>query len=267
MPASGTCLGHDIITRERDDQAPGRLHDAALRPLRGSHDPREPDFVARVYGLKPTARGSASTRTLERLGLASRQHQLAGTLSGGWKQRLALAACIMHQPKLLLLDEPTAGVDPKARREFWDEIHRSPPRAHRAGLDPLHGRGRALPRDRLHRLWQAAGARHGPTRSSRGSGLTTMVVDRPGRRPSGAELRDASPASTAGRAFGTTLACLRPRPRPLEATPRRCGPDGIASLRGKTQPGGRLHPVHGAGARQRAGGVRQPAGFSCRLGR
>lgn len=79
-------------------------------------------FVARLYGLSPLR--DRVGQTLEDLGLASRKDQLAGKLSGGWKQRLALAACIMHAPKLLLLDEPTAGVDPKARREFWDEIHR-----------------------------------------------------------------------------------------------------------------------------------------------
>ena len=79
-------------------------------------------FVARLYELKPAK--DFVNSTLETLGLTSRRGQLAGSLSGGWKQRLALAACIMHQPKLLLLDEPTAGVDPKARREFWDEIHR-----------------------------------------------------------------------------------------------------------------------------------------------
>jgi ABC-2 type transport system ATP-binding protein len=79
------------------------------------------DFIARLYQLRD--RRAAVNRTLERLGLSTRRDQLAGSLSGGWKQRLALAACLMHDPRLLLLDEPTAGVDPKARRDFWDEIH------------------------------------------------------------------------------------------------------------------------------------------------
>ncbi len=78
-------------------------------------------FTARVYGLD--RRRERVDAALERLGLSSRRHQLAGTLSGGWKQRLALAAATLHEPRLLLLDEPTAGVDPKARRTFWDEIH------------------------------------------------------------------------------------------------------------------------------------------------
>jgi ABC-2 type transport system ATP-binding protein len=79
-------------------------------------------FVARLYELSPVR--EHVSRTVHNLGLEERRDQLAGTLSGGWKQRLALAAAIMHAPKLLLLDEPTAGVDPKARREFWDELHR-----------------------------------------------------------------------------------------------------------------------------------------------
>ncbi|HEX2009583.1 MAG TPA: ABC transporter ATP-binding protein [Roseateles sp.] len=79
------------------------------------------DFVARLFELPQ--RRAAVDDALERLGLASRQRQLAGALSGGWKQRLALAACLLHAPRLLLLDEPTAGVDPKARRDFWDQIH------------------------------------------------------------------------------------------------------------------------------------------------
>jgi ABC-2 type transport system ATP-binding protein len=79
------------------------------------------EFVARVYAV--TQRKEKVDATLARLGLKARQDQLAGELSGGWKQRLALAACMLHEPRLLLLDEPTAGVDPQARREFWEEIH------------------------------------------------------------------------------------------------------------------------------------------------
>jgi ABC-2 type transport system ATP-binding protein len=79
-------------------------------------------FIARVYSLDRIVERVDSTLT--KLGLDDRRKQLAGQLSGGWKQRLALAAAVMHQPRLLLLDEPTAGVDPQARRDFWDEIHR-----------------------------------------------------------------------------------------------------------------------------------------------
>jgi ABC-2 type transport system ATP-binding protein len=118
---SGTCLGHDLL-RERDaikrqtgymTQKFGLYEDLSIR--------ENLDFVARIYQLdRVSARVDAA---LERLGLTTRQHQLTGSLSGGWKQRLALAACVLHEPRLLLLDEPTAGVDPKARRAFWDEIH------------------------------------------------------------------------------------------------------------------------------------------------
>jgi len=80
------------------------------------------DFIARLYAVPQ--RKAAVQKSLERLGMIERRKQLAGTLSGGWKQRLALAACLIHDPQLLLLDEPTAGVDPKARREFWEEIHK-----------------------------------------------------------------------------------------------------------------------------------------------
>jgi ABC-2 type transport system ATP-binding protein len=119
---SGSCLGHDIL---RDQSLIKR--EVGYMTQRFSYyedlSIRENlDFIARIYGLP--GRKEAVDRSLERLGLQNRSGQLAGELSGGWKQRLALAACLIHTPRLLLLDEPTAGVDPKARREFWDEIHR-----------------------------------------------------------------------------------------------------------------------------------------------
>jgi len=118
----GSCLGLDMRRQAEQikrqvgymTQKFGLYDDLSIR--------QNLDFVARLFEL-PQRRQQVDD-ALARLGLASRQHQLAGALSGGWKQRLALAACLMHTPQLLLLDEPTAGVDPKARREFWDEIQR-----------------------------------------------------------------------------------------------------------------------------------------------
>ena len=118
---SGTCLGYDV----RTEQAEIKRHVGYMTQRFSYYEDlsiRENlDFIARIYAL-PNRR-EAVQASLVRLGLEARGGQLAGQLSGGWKQRLALAACLIHQPQLLLLDEPTAGVDPKARREFWDEIH------------------------------------------------------------------------------------------------------------------------------------------------
>ncbi len=117
----GTCLGYDI--RRQSEEIKRNVGYMTQRfSLYADLSIRENlEFVARVYGV-PDPKGAAS-RAISRLGLTGRADQLAGELSGGWKQRLALGACILPEPQLLLLDEPTAGVDPKARREFWDEIH------------------------------------------------------------------------------------------------------------------------------------------------
>jgi ABC-2 type transport system ATP-binding protein len=118
---SGTCLGYDIRTQSVEikrhvgymTQRFSLYTDLSIR--------ENLEFVARVHNL-PDPR-AAVRGAIRRLGLENRAEQLAGELSGGWKQRLALGACILPAPQLLLLDEPTAGVDPKARRDFWDEIH------------------------------------------------------------------------------------------------------------------------------------------------
>src|ERR1700746_1170758 len=117
----GTCLGYDI--RRDADKIKLRVGYMTQRFSLYQHlSVRENlEFVARLYGM-PDARGTAR-EMIKRLGLSGREEQLAGELSGGWKQRLALGACTLPNPQLLLLDEPTAGVDPKARRDFWNEIH------------------------------------------------------------------------------------------------------------------------------------------------
>ena len=118
----GTCLGFDVRRQTEDikrnvgymTQRFSFWEDLSIR--------ENLEFVARIYAIRGAK--AKVDATIAQLGLTDRQQQLAGELSGGWKQRLALAACMLHEPKLLLLDEPTAGVDPQARREFWEEIHR-----------------------------------------------------------------------------------------------------------------------------------------------
>ncbi|KLK90453.1 multidrug ABC transporter ATP-binding protein [Microvirga vignae] len=118
---SGTCLGYDIRTQSSEikrhvgymTQRFSLYADLSIR--------ENLEFVARVHNIADPR--AAAWDAIRRLGLENRAEQLAGELSGGWKQRLALGACILPGPRLLLLDEPTAGVDPKARRDFWDEIH------------------------------------------------------------------------------------------------------------------------------------------------
>ncbi|MGB8622776.1 MAG: ABC transporter ATP-binding protein [Paracoccaceae bacterium] len=118
----GQCLGFDIVTeslkiKERAGYMTQRFslyEDLTIR--------ENLDFMARMYRLKD--RRKRVDAALEHLGLLDRAGQLSGTLSGGWKQRMSLAVCMLHDPQVLLLDEPTAGVDPKARRDFWDEIRK-----------------------------------------------------------------------------------------------------------------------------------------------
>ena len=155
-------------------------------------------FVAGLYGLPH----GAVADTLEDLGLSARRRQLAGSLSGGWKQRLALAACIMHRPQLLMLDEPTAGVDPKARREFWDEIHARAAK----GLTVLVSTHYMDEAERCHRINYIAYGRLVAAGTVpqvvQGAGLTTMVL-------TGARLSEAAaalrPRVDQVAPFGTTL--------------------------------------------------------------
>jgi len=117
----GTCLGFDIVRQPGEVKRRTGYMTQKFSLYDDLTIAENLQFAARIHGLD--RRTERVAQSLERLGLAQRREQLAGTLSGGWKQRLALAAATLHEPRLLLLDEPTAGVDPKARRTFWDEIH------------------------------------------------------------------------------------------------------------------------------------------------
>jgi ABC-2 type transport system ATP-binding protein len=164
----GTCLGYDILTQQTEiklrvgymTQKFSLYSDLTIR--------ENLEFVARIYGLSDPE--GAAQAALERLGLAVRAEQLAGDLSGGWKQRLALGACTLPNPALLLLDEPTAGVDPKARRDFWDEIHKLAGR----GLTVLVSTHYMDEAERCHKIAYLAGGR------LLASGTTAEIIARAG---------------------------------------------------------------------------------------
>jgi ABC-2 type transport system ATP-binding protein len=119
---NGTCLGYDILRESAQIKRQAGYMTQKFSYWDDLTIRENLDFVARMYGMPDRRR--AVDETLEELGLAARANQLTGALSGGWKQQMALAACLLHRPRLLLLDEPTAGVDPPSRRNFWQEIHR-----------------------------------------------------------------------------------------------------------------------------------------------
>jgi ABC-2 type transport system ATP-binding protein len=210
---SGTCLGYDVVTESETI----KRHVGYMTQRFSFWDDlsiaENLDFVARMYFVRD--RRQAVRETIERLGLSERRNQLAGQLSGGWKQRLALAACMIHQPKLLLLDEPTAGVDPKARREFWEEIHRLTGE----GLTFLIATHYMDEAERCHRLafiLQGHLLAHGTvTEVVEQSHLATWSVSGPGLPELARRLRD-NPAVEQAVSFGTMLHVSGPDAEALE---------------------------------------------------
>ncbi len=199
---TGTVLGRDIRTEARAIKLDVGYMTQKFSLYEDLTIEENLRFVAGLYRLPDPRRAVADT--LADLGLTSRKRQLAGSLSGGWKQRLALAACIMHRPRLLLLDEPTAGVDPKARREFWDEIHS------RAadGLTVLVSTHYMDEAERCHRInyisYGKLVARGTVDEVIAGAKLTTLVLDG-GDLPRAARMLRDDPAVDQVAPFGTTL--------------------------------------------------------------
>jgi ABC-2 type transport system ATP-binding protein len=212
---SGRCLGYDIITEAAEIKRRVGYMTQRFSFYEDLSIQENLEFVARVYGV--SRRREAVEESLERLGLGARRHQLAGVLSGGWKQRLALAACLIHRPQLLLLDEPTAGVDPKARREFWEEIHQLAAR----GLTVLITTHYMDEAERCHRLaYLAYGrllARGTVDEVVAGVGLSTWRISGPVLHDLAVALRG-QPGVEQVVAFGNTLHVSGKDARALEET-------------------------------------------------
>ena len=212
---SGSCLGFDVIRESEEIKRQVGYMTQRFSFYEDLSIAENLDFVARMYGMKNRRR--VVRESIARLGLEGRQKQLAGQLSGGWKQRLALAACLLHQPRLLLLDEPTAGVDPKARRDFWEQIHR----LSAEGLTFLittHYMDEAERCDRLAYLSYGELLTHGTVSEVIAqAGLTTWSVSGPDLFSLADEIRG-RPGVAQALAFGSTLHVSGTDPIQLEET-------------------------------------------------
>jgi ABC-2 type transport system ATP-binding protein len=227
----GEVLGHDLRTESRKIKEQVGYMTQRFSLYEDLSIEENLALVAGLYRLADS-RGTVA-ETLDGLGLSARRRQLAGSLSGGWKQRLALAACIMHDPQLLLLDEPTAGVDPKARREFWDEIHRLAD----DGMTVLVSTHYMDEAERCHRINYIAYGRliaSGTVDEVVGqSGLSTFVVTGPDLGRIARELAG-RPGVEQVAAFGQSLHVVgRDRPA-LAATVASVAGPGVAARPGET---------------------------------
>jgi ABC-2 type transport system ATP-binding protein len=198
----GRCLGYDIRRQSQQIKRHVGYMTQRFSLYEDLSIAENLDFIARVYAVP--RRNNAVDQALDRLGLTARKKQLAGELSGGWKQRLALAACLLHSPQLLLLDEPTAGVDPKARRDFWDQIHLLAAE----GMTVLVSTHYMDEAERCHRLaYLAYGrllAKGTAEEIVRGSRLQTWAVSGPGLPELARELKIRSGVATVV-SFGSQL--------------------------------------------------------------
>lgn len=229
----GTCLGLDVRKQAAEIKTQAGYMTQKFSLYEDLTIRENLDFVARMYGIAD--RKNRVGAALADLGLADRSGQLAGTLSGGWKQRLALAACLIHDPQLLLLDEPTAGVDPKARRDFWDEIRR----LSKAGVTVLvstHYMDEAVQCDFITYIAYGKKLIDGPSADiPKMVGLTTWRAEGGELAPLEVELNGQPGVAQIAR-FGSTLHVSGLDAAALEATVRRFEADG--KQRWSLQPGG-----------------------------